>query len=134
MDDPPCRWSSTAMIGCHHMAPICSFRIRGRYLWMRHCSTHPCPARLSLVLVRLFSLSLQFYSIYSRLVCTDCILRPDVGRPSNTTSINHVLQEGRKTLGELDSEMQSGQDDSSRLEMSREYIQQLLDGDQLTEL
>jgi hypothetical protein len=36
--------------------------------------------------------------------------------------------------GELDTEMQSGQDDSSRLETSREYIQQLLDGDQLTEL
>jgi hypothetical protein len=43
------------------------------------------------------------------------------------------LQEGRKTLGELDTEMQAGQDDSSRLETSREYIQQLLDGEQLTE-
>ncbi|KAJ9487174.1 hypothetical protein VN97_g6153 [Penicillium thymicola] len=78
--------------------------------------------------------ALQYSSMSSAPVFgLDCILRPDVGRPSNTTSINHVLQEGRKTLGELDSEMQSGQDDSSRLETSREYIQQLLDGDQLTE-
>ncbi|KAJ5506139.1 Armadillo-like helical [Penicillium expansum] len=78
--------------------------------------------------------ALQYSSMSSAPVFgLDCILRPDVGRPSNTTSINHVLQEGRKTLGELDTEMQSGQDDSSRLETSREYIQQLLDGDQLTE-
>ncbi|KAJ6004341.1 hypothetical protein N7522_005986 [Penicillium canescens] len=63
----------------------------------------------------------------------DCIIRPDVGRPSNTTSINHVLQEGRKTLVGLDAEIQSGQDESSRLETSREYLQQLLDGNELTE-
>ncbi|KAJ5174092.1 Armadillo-like helical [Penicillium coprophilum] len=78
--------------------------------------------------------ALQYSSMSSAPVFgLDCILRPDVGRPSNTTSINHVLQEGRKTLGELDAEMQSGRDESSRLETSREYIQQLLDGDQLTE-
>lgn len=64
----------------------------------------------------------------------ECIIRPDVGRPSTTTSINHVLQAGRNTLKELDTEIQSGQDESSRLETSREYLQQLLDGDQLTEL
>lgn len=67
-------------------------------------------------------------------ITADCILHPDVGRPSNTTSINHVLQAGRNTLRELDAEIQSGQDESSRLETSREYLQQLLDGDQLTEL
>ncbi|KAJ5779225.1 hypothetical protein N7457_006945 [Penicillium paradoxum] len=78
--------------------------------------------------------ALQYSSMSSAPVFgLDCILRPDVGRPSNTTSINHVLQEGRKTLGELDAEMQPGRDESSRLETSREYIQQLLDGDQLTE-
>ena len=64
----------------------------------------------------------------------DCVLRPDVGRPSTTTSINHVLQAGRNTLSELDSEIQAGVDESNRLETSREYLQQLLDGDQLTEL
>lgn len=31
-------------------------------------------------------------------------------------------------------EIQSGLDESSRLETSREYLQQLLDGEQLTEL
>ncbi|GAB1215875.1 hypothetical protein ATERTT37_005073 [Aspergillus terreus] len=64
----------------------------------------------------------------------DCIIRPDVGRPPTTTSINHVLQSGRITLNELNGEIQSGRDESSRLETSREYLQQLLDGDQLTEL
>lgn len=63
----------------------------------------------------------------------DCILRPDVGRPPNTTSINHILQSGRTTLTELNGEVSSGRDESSRLETSREYLQQLLDGDQLTE-
>ncbi|KAJ5214886.1 hypothetical protein N7468_010565 [Penicillium chermesinum] len=63
----------------------------------------------------------------------DCVIRPDVGRPSTTSSINHVLQAGRNTLNELNAEIQSGQDESSRLETSREYLQQLLDGDQLTE-
>ncbi|KAI1829557.1 hypothetical protein DTO006G1_8378 [Penicillium roqueforti] len=78
--------------------------------------------------------ALQYSSMSSAPVFgLDCILRPDVGRPSNTTSINHVLQEGRKTLSALDTEMQTGRDESSRLETSREYIQQLLDGDQLTE-
>ncbi|KAJ5567102.1 hypothetical protein N7535_006408 [Penicillium sp. DV-2018c] len=78
--------------------------------------------------------ALQYSSMSSAPVFgLECILRPDVGRPSNTTSISHVLQEGRKTLGELDVEMQAGRDESGRLETSREYIQQLLDGDQLTE-
>ncbi|KAJ5179875.1 Armadillo-like helical [Penicillium capsulatum] len=63
----------------------------------------------------------------------NCVIRPDVGRPSTTTSINHVLQAGRNTLSELDTEMQSGLEEPSRLEMSREYLQQLLDGEQLTE-
>ncbi|EAW11231.1 putative sister chromatid cohesion protein Mis4 [Aspergillus clavatus NRRL 1] len=63
----------------------------------------------------------------------DCILRPDVGRPPTTTSINHILQSGRTVLNELNTEIQSGRDESSRLETSREYLQQLLDGDQLTE-
>ncbi|KAB8263810.1 sister chromatid cohesion C-terminus-domain-containing protein [Aspergillus pseudonomiae] len=63
----------------------------------------------------------------------DCILRPDVGRPPNTTSINHILQSGRTTLTELNGEVSSGRDESSLLETSREYLQQLLDGDQLTE-
>ncbi|PWY79498.1 sister chromatid cohesion protein Mis4 [Aspergillus sclerotioniger CBS 115572] len=63
----------------------------------------------------------------------DCILRPDVGRPPNTTSINHILQSGRTALSGLNGEIQSGRDESNRLETSREYLQQLLDGDQLTE-
>ncbi|KAF7591110.1 Sister chromatid cohesion protein 2 [Aspergillus hancockii] len=63
----------------------------------------------------------------------DCILRPDVGRPPNTTSINHILQTGRTALNELNGEVSSGRDESNRLETSREYLQQLLDGDQLTE-
>ncbi|KAJ5809450.1 uncharacterized protein N7503_001668 [Penicillium pulvis] len=78
--------------------------------------------------------ALQYSSMSSAPVFgLDCIIRPDVGRPSTTTSINHVLQAGRNTLSELDAEIQSGQDESSRLETSREYLQQLLDGDQLTE-
>ncbi|KAJ5929241.1 hypothetical protein N7454_007089 [Penicillium verhagenii] len=78
--------------------------------------------------------ALQYSSMSSAPIFgLDCIIRPDVGRPSNTTSINHVLQAGRNILSELDAEIQSGQDESSRLETSREYLQQLLDGDQLTE-
>ncbi|KAJ5286729.1 hypothetical protein N7478_002415 [Penicillium angulare] len=78
--------------------------------------------------------ALQYSSMSSAPVFgLDCIIRPDVGRPSNTTSINHVLQSGRNTLSELDAEIHSGQDESSRLETSREYLQQLLDGDQLSE-
>ncbi|KAJ5589993.1 hypothetical protein VI817_003305 [Penicillium citrinum] len=78
--------------------------------------------------------ALQYSSMSSAPVFgLECIIRPDVGRPSTTTSINHVLQAGRNTLKELDTEIQSGQDESSRLETSREYLQQLLDGDQLTE-
>lgn len=68
-------------------------------------------------------------------VFIDCILRPDVGRPPNTTSINHILQSGRTALSDLNAEVQAGgADESNRLETSREYLQQLLDGDQLTEL
>ncbi|RAL10629.1 putative sister chromatid cohesion protein Mis4 [Aspergillus homomorphus CBS 101889] len=63
----------------------------------------------------------------------DCILRPDVGRPPSTTSINHIVQSGRTTLSDLNNEIQSGRAESNRLETSREYLQQLLDGDQLTE-
>ncbi|CAG8383616.1 unnamed protein product [Penicillium salamii] len=79
--------------------------------------------------------ALQYSSMSSAPVFgLDCILRPDVGRPSNTTSINHVLQEGRKTLGELDAEIQQSERiESNRLETSREYLQQLLLGENLTE-
>ncbi|KAJ6008059.1 hypothetical protein N7540_012035 [Penicillium herquei] len=78
--------------------------------------------------------ALQYSSMSSAPVFgLDCIIQPDVGRPSNTTSINHVLQAGRNTLSELDAEIQSGQDDSSRLDTSCKYLQQLLDGNQLTE-
>ncbi|PYI25043.1 sister chromatid cohesion protein SCC2/Nipped-B [Aspergillus indologenus CBS 114.80] len=63
----------------------------------------------------------------------DCILRPDVGRPPSTTSINHIVQSGRAALSDLNNEIRSGRDESNRLETSREYLQQLLDGDQLTE-
>ncbi|KAJ5674233.1 hypothetical protein N7462_009672 [Penicillium macrosclerotiorum] len=78
--------------------------------------------------------ALQYSSMSSAPVFgLDCVIRPDVGRPSNTTSINHVLQAGRQTLNELDTEIQSGLDESSRLETSREYLEQLLDGEQLTE-
>lgn len=69
-----------------------------------------------------------------RCALLDCILRPDVGRPPNTTSINHILQSGRTALSDLNAEVQAGPDESNRLETSREYLQQLLDGDQLTEL
>lgn len=101
---------------------------------MKRCNIHLCLARLCLGLVCLLAFVFNSAQYTDSLHKTDCILRPDVGRPSNTTSINHVLQEGRKTLGELDADMQPGRDESSRLETSREYIQQLLDGDQLTEL
>ncbi|KAJ5908893.1 Armadillo-like helical [Penicillium taxi] len=78
--------------------------------------------------------ALQYSSMSSAPIFgLDCVIRPDVGRPSNTSSINHVLQAGRNTLSELDTEIRSGLDESSRLETSREYLQQLLDGDQLTE-
>ncbi|KAJ5721049.1 uncharacterized protein N7483_008983 [Penicillium malachiteum] len=78
--------------------------------------------------------ALQYSSMSSAPVFgLDCIIQPDVGRPSNTTSINHVLQAGRNTLNELDAEIESGQDDSSRPDTSCKYLQQLLDGDQLTE-
>ncbi|KAI2790334.1 hypothetical protein POX_d05844 [Penicillium oxalicum] len=78
--------------------------------------------------------ALQYSSMSSAPIFgLDCVIRPDVGRPSNTTSINHVLQAGRVTLSELDAEIETGLDESSRLETSREYLQQLLDGDQLTE-
>lgn len=64
----------------------------------------------------------------------DCILRPDVGRPPTTTSINHILQSGRSALSDLNNDVRSGRHESSRLETSRECLQHLLDGDQLTEL
>ncbi|KAF9887029.1 Sister chromatid cohesion protein 2 [Aspergillus nanangensis] len=77
--------------------------------------------------------SAPVFGLGSTRVTLDCIIRPDVGRPPNTTSINHILQSGRTTLTDLDNDIQSGHDESSRLETSREYLQQLLDGDQLTE-
>lgn len=119
------------------MAPICLSSITlGLCQWMRRCSTRPCPALLSLVSV---CHSVNVPRITAKRFLTvalipDCVIRPDVGRPATTTSINHVLQAGRNTLSELDADIQSGQDESSRLEMSREYLQQLLDGEQLTEL
>lgn len=64
----------------------------------------------------------------------DCILRPGVGRNSNTTSINHILQTGHNVSQDFDSEIRSGASESSRLRTSREYLQQLLDGYQLSEL
>lgn len=64
----------------------------------------------------------------------DCVLRPEIGRSTNTTSINHILQAGRSSLSDLDSDIASGRDDSTRLDTSREYLQQLLNGDKLTEL
>lgn len=64
----------------------------------------------------------------------DCILRPDIGRTSIATSINHIIQAGRTVKSELDTEIRSGHGESSRLETSREYLQQLLDGQKLTEL
>lgn len=63
----------------------------------------------------------------------DCILRPDIGRTSIATSINHIIQAGRTVKSELDTEIRSGHGESSRLEASREYLQQLLDGQKLTE-
>ncbi|OJJ47969.1 hypothetical protein ASPZODRAFT_131592 [Penicilliopsis zonata CBS 506.65] len=63
----------------------------------------------------------------------DSILRPDVGRSSSTAPINHIIQAGRTVMNDLDSEIRSGKEESARLETSREYLQQLLHGDQLTE-
>ncbi|KAJ5489488.1 hypothetical protein N7539_004378 [Penicillium diatomitis] len=78
--------------------------------------------------------ALQYSSMSSAPIFgLDCVIRPDVGRPSNTTSIEHVLQAGRITLSELDAEIDNGLDESSQLETSREYLQQLLEGDRLTE-
>ncbi|KAL4980851.1 sister chromatid cohesion C-terminus-domain-containing protein [Aspergillus desertorum] len=78
--------------------------------------------------------ALQYSPMYSTPIFgLDCILRPDVGRPPSTTSINHILQSGRTALNDLNDDIRSGRHDSSRLETSREYLQHLLDGDQLTE-
>jgi cohesin loading factor subunit SCC2 len=71
---------------------------------------------------------------FSSLLSPDCILRPDVGRPPTTTSINHIIQSGRAALNELSDDIRSERQESSRLETSREYLQHLLDGEQLTEL
>ncbi|KAI9369515.1 sister chromatid cohesion C-terminus-domain-containing protein [Aspergillus egyptiacus] len=78
--------------------------------------------------------ALQYSPMYSAPIFgLDCILRPDVGRPPTTTSINHILQSGRTALNDLNDNIRTGRQDSSRLETSREYLQHLLDGDQLTE-
>ncbi|KAL4917508.1 sister chromatid cohesion C-terminus-domain-containing protein [Aspergillus aurantiobrunneus] len=78
--------------------------------------------------------ALQYSPMYSTPIFgLDCILRPDVGRPPTTTSINHILQSGRTALNDLNDDIRSGRHEWSRLETSREYLQQLLDGDQLTE-
>ncbi|RDW74673.1 putative sister chromatid cohesion protein Mis4 [Aspergillus mulundensis] len=78
--------------------------------------------------------ALQYSPMYSAPVFgLDCILRPDVGRPPATTSINHILQSGRSALNDLNDDIRSGRHESSRLETSREYLQHLLDGEQLTE-
>ncbi|KAL4901885.1 hypothetical protein BDW74DRAFT_181326 [Aspergillus multicolor] len=78
--------------------------------------------------------ALQYSPMYSAPVFgLDCIIRPDVGRPPTTTSINHILQSGRSALNDLNDDIRSGRHESSRLETSREYLQHLLDGEQLTE-
>ncbi|KAL4786785.1 sister chromatid cohesion C-terminus-domain-containing protein [Aspergillus varians] len=78
--------------------------------------------------------ALQYSPMYSTPIFgLDCILRPDVGRPPATTSINHILQSGRTALNDLNDDIRSGRQESSRLETSREYLQHLLDGEQLTE-
>ncbi|KAL2866429.1 putative sister chromatid cohesion protein Mis4 [Aspergillus lucknowensis] len=78
--------------------------------------------------------ALQYSPMYSTPIFgLDCVLRPDVGRPPTTSSINHILQSGRTALNELNDDIRSGRQESSRLETSREYLQHLLDGDQLTE-
>ncbi|KAL4958007.1 sister chromatid cohesion C-terminus-domain-containing protein [Aspergillus filifer] len=78
--------------------------------------------------------ALQYSPMYSTPVFgLDCILRPDVGRPPTTTSINHILQSGRSALNDLNDDIQSGRHESSRLETSREYLQHLLHPDQLSE-
>ncbi|KAL3467408.1 sister chromatid cohesion C-terminus-domain-containing protein [Aspergillus heterothallicus] len=78
--------------------------------------------------------ALQYSPMYSTPIFgLDCILRPDVGRPPTTTSINHILQSGRAALNDLNDDIQSERQESSRLETSREYLQHLLDGEQLTE-
>ncbi|KAL2800051.1 sister chromatid cohesion C-terminus-domain-containing protein [Aspergillus keveii] len=78
--------------------------------------------------------ALQYSPMYSTPIFgLDCILRPDVGRPPTTTSINHIIQSGRAALNELNDDIRSERQESSRLETSREYLQHLLDGEQLTE-
>ncbi|CEL04447.1 Putative Function: C. cinereus rad9 acts as a sister chromatid cohesion molecule [Aspergillus calidoustus] len=78
--------------------------------------------------------ALQYSPMYSTPIFgLDCILRPDVGRPPTTTSINHIIQSGRAALNELSDDIRSERQESSRLETSREYLQHLLDGEQLTE-
>ncbi|KAJ9269431.1 hypothetical protein DTO212C5_4494 [Paecilomyces variotii] len=62
----------------------------------------------------------------------DCILHPDIGRSSTTAAVGHD-RSARNTLHDLDNETRSGSGESTRLETTREYLQQLLDGDQLTE-
>ncbi|KAL1868641.1 Sister chromatid cohesion protein 2 [Paecilomyces lecythidis] len=62
----------------------------------------------------------------------DCILHPDIGRSSTTAAVGHD-RAARSILHDLDTETRSGSGESTRLETTREYLQQLLDGDQLTE-
>lgn len=64
----------------------------------------------------------------------DCILRPDIGRTPNTTSINHILQAGRSVINDLNTEIRSGHSEAGRLETTRQDLQRLLDGYQLSEL
>ncbi|GAD99939.1 sister chromatid cohesion protein Mis4 [Paecilomyces variotii No. 5] len=62
----------------------------------------------------------------------DCILHPDIGRSATTATVGHD-RAAHSILHDLDSEIRSGSGESTRLETTREYLQQLLDGDQLTE-
>ncbi|KAL1986340.1 hypothetical protein VTN96DRAFT_6572 [Rasamsonia emersonii] len=63
----------------------------------------------------------------------DSILRPDVGGPSSTGSIGYSRRAGRNLLNDLDNETRLGLEKSTQLSTAQEYLQQLLDGDQLTE-
>jgi cohesin loading factor subunit SCC2 len=64
----------------------------------------------------------------------DSIIRPDVGGSSSAGSFAFNRSAGKRAIEDLNKEAELGPDKSARLKETRGYLQELLDGDQLTEL
>ncbi|KAL1962910.1 hypothetical protein VTN77DRAFT_9088 [Rasamsonia byssochlamydoides] len=97
---------------------------------------HGCPngAQQRLMKPLLVDEALQYSPMSSAPIFgLDSILRPDIGGPSSTSSIGYSRRAGRNLINDLDSETRLGLENSTQLSTAREYLQQLLDGDQLTE-